>query len=178
MKQKKLLIVVDYQNDFVDGSLGFPDGLKINIEIKNKINKYLNDEQDIIYTLDTHDDKYLESFEGKNLPIVHCIKGTFGHQVVKDCDYQDKAVKVFEKPTFPSLELANYLVDKEYSEVELCGLVSNICVLSNAVMVKAALPNAYIYIDAKATASFDKQLELKCFDVLKGLHIDVINRED
>lgn len=176
MELKKLLIVVDYQNDFVDGSLGFPDGLKISSEIKKKINQYLEQGYDIIYTLDTHCEEYLDTLEGKNLPVVHCIKGTVGHQVFKDCDYLDKAIKVFEKPTFPSLELANYLVDKNYQEVELCGLVSNICVLSNAVMVKSALPNAYIFIDALATSSFDKELENKCFDVLKGLQIDVINR--
>jgi pyruvate-formate lyase-activating enzyme len=87
-----------------------------------------------------------------------------------------KAIKVFEKPTFPSLDMANFLKDKEYDEVELCGLVSNICVLTNAVMVKASLPNAKIIIDAKATDSFDKTLQEKCFDVLEGIHIQVINR--
>ena len=78
--------------------------------------------------------------------------------------------------TFPSLDLANYLKDNFYDEVELCGLVSNICVISNAIMVKAALPNAKIIVDAKATDSFDKALESKSFDVLEGLHIEVINR--
>ena len=86
------------------------------------------------------------------------------------------AIKVFEKPTFPSLDLANYLKDSDYEEVELCGLVSNICVISNAVMVKSALPNTNIFIDAKATDSLDKVLQDKCFDVLEGLHIKVINR--
>ena len=86
----------------------------------------------------------------------------------------DKAKKVFIKNTFPSLELANYLKDKDYDSVELCGLVSNICVLSNAVMVKSALPNAKIFIDKSATDSFDKELEQKAFDVLKGLHIEII----
>ena len=91
-------------------------------------------------------------------------------------DFTDKAIKIFEKPTFPSLELANYLKDLKYQEVELCGLVSNICVLSNAIMVKSALPNANIVIDAFATDSFDKELQSKAFDVLEGLHIKVINR--
>ena len=72
--------------------------------------------------------------------------------------------------------MGNYLKDREYEEVELCGLVSNICVLTNAIMVKASLPNARIVIDAKATDSFDKELQDKCFDVLEGIHIEVINR--
>ena len=118
----------------------------------------------------------MNTMEGSKLPVPHCIKDSNGWKVVKEVDYLDKAVKVFEKPTFPSLELASYLKDKDYSEVELCGLVSNICVLTNAVMVKASLPDARIVIDAKATDSFDKPLQEKCFDVLEGIHIEVINR--
>ena len=83
---------------------------------------------------------------------------------------------MFEKNTFPSLDLGIYLKDKNYDEVELCGLVSNICVISNAIIVKSALPNAHIVIDALATDSFDKPLQEKCFDVLQGLQISVINR--
>lgn len=174
---KKLLIIVDYQNDFVDGTLGFEGASKLTSIIKEKIEVYLNNDNDIIYTLDTHKENYLNTMEGSKLPIKHCIKNSKGWEVVKECDYLNKALKVFEKPTFPSLELANYLKDSEYTEVELCGLVSNICVISNAIMVKSALPNARIFIDANATSSFNKELENKCFDVLEGLHIEVINRK-
>ena len=118
----------------------------------------------------------METMEGSKLPVKHCIKGSEGWKIHESVNYIPLAKKVFEKPTFPSLELANYLKEHEYDEVELCGLVSNICVISNAVMVKAALPNAKIFIDAKATDSFDKALQEKCFDVLEGLHIEVINR--
>lgn len=170
---KKLLIVVDFQNDFIDGSLGFPKAVSLIDVINNKICEYLNNGYDLIYTLDTHYDNYLETFEGKNLPVPHCILNTSGHNVNSKCDYLDKAIKVFKKNTFPSLELAKYLETTNYDYVELCGLVSNICVLSNAVMVKSALPNALIVIDRKATASFDEELENKCFDVLKGLHITI-----
>lgn len=174
---KKLLIVVDYQNDFIDGSLGFKGAELLSKTIKEKILNYINNNDDIIYTLDTHYDNYMDTKEGKHLPIKHCIKDTEGWKINKEVDFLDKAVKVFEKPTFPSLDLANYLKEKQYDEVELCGLVSNICVLSNAIMVKAALPNSKIFIDALATDSFDKVLEDKCFDVLEGLHIEVINRK-
>ena len=173
---KKLLVVVDYQNDFVDGALGFKGAELLADTIKEKIENYLNNNNDVIFTLDTHNEKYMDTHEGKNLPVIHCVKGSEGWKVNKKVDYLDKAIKVFEKPTFPSLDLANYLKDSDYEEVELCGLVSNICVISNAVMVKSALPNANIFIDAKATDSFDSVLQDKCFDVLEGLHIKVINR--
>lgn len=171
---KKLLIVVDFQNDFIDGSLGFPKATELVSVIKNKINEYLNNNDDIIYTLDTHFNNYLDTYEGKNLPVAHCIDNTFGHMVNSECDFLDKAIKVFKKNTFPSLELAKYLENTDYDYVELCGLVSNICVLSNAVMVKSALPNAEIVIDKAATASFDEELEQKAFDVLGGLQIKVL----
>ena len=173
---KKLLIVVDYQVDFVSGALGFENAELLTPIIKEKIEKYLNENNDVIFTLDTHLDNYMETLEGEKLPVPHCIKGSEGWKVVKEVDYLEKAIKIFEKPTFPSLDMANFLKDKEYDEVELCGLVSNICVLTNAVMVKASLPNAKIIIDAKATDSFDKTLQEKCFDVLEGIHIQVINR--
>lgn len=171
---KKLLIVVDFQNDFIDGALGFPKALTLVDPINAKIKEYLENNDDIIYTLDTHNDDYLNTCEGYNLPITHCIDNSFGHKINAKCDYSDKAIKVFKKPTFPSLELAKFLENTNYDYVELCGLVSNICVLSNAVMVKAALPNAKIVIDSKLTSSFDVELEQKAFDVLRGLHIEIL----
>ena len=168
----KLLIVVDYQNDFVIGSLGFSKALEIENNIVEKIKAYHH----VIFTLDTHQNDYLtNTLEGKKLPVSHCIEGTFGWEVYgKVKEYLNKADKVFVKNTFPSLELANYLKDKAYEEVEICGLVSNICVISNAVMVKSALPNARIVVDKNATASFDEKLNEETFDILKSLHVDVI----
>lgn len=171
---KKLLIVVDFQNDFIDGSLGFDKAKELIPIIKNKIETYLNENNDVIYTMDTHYDNYLETLEGKKLPVVHCIKGTDGWKINKECDYLDKAVKVLEKNTFPSLDLANYLKDKDYQEIEVCGLVSNICVISNAIMAKSALPNARIFVDSKATSSAFDKLHEETLDVLEGLHIEVI----
>ena len=174
---KKLLIVVDFQNDFIDGSLGFEDAVKLIDVIKDKITNYLDNNNDIIYTLDTHDENYLNTVEGKKLPFKHCLKNTNGWKVNSLCDFTDKAKMVFEKNTFPSLDLANYLKNNPYDEIELCGLVSNICVLSNAIMVKSALPNAKIFVDYNATSSFDFKLNEQCFDILSGLHIEVINRK-
>lgn len=84
---------------------------------------------------------------------------------------------MFEKDTFPSIDLGIYLREKNYDEIELCGLVSNICVISNAIIAKSALPNAHIIVDALATASADKVLHKKTLDVMQGLHVEVLNYE-
>lgn len=173
---KKLLIVVDYQNDFVDGALGFENANKLDDVISVKIKNYKQENNDVIFTFDTHYDDYMQTEEGANLPVKHCIKGTKGHELYGKVNslFDPNLDFYFEKPTFPSLELAYYLKDKQYNEVEVCGLVSNICVLSNVVMVKSALPNAKIIVDKKATDSFDKTLNDYTFEILKGIHVKVI----
>ena len=174
---KKLLIVVDFQNDFIDGSLGFLDARKLIDKIHDKIALYLDNGDDVIFTLDTHDENYEKTKEGEKLPIRHCIKNTDGWKVNDKCNFLSSAKMVFEKDTFPSYKLASYLKDHPYDDVLLCGLVSNICVISNAIMVKSVLANANIYVDASLTSSTDLVLQEKGFDVLEGLHIDVINRQ-
>ena len=105
----KLLIVVDYQNDFVDGSLGFKKATLIEKNIIKKIEAYDN----VVFTFDTHDEDYLNStLEGKKLPVKHCVKGTAGWELYGNVkNYLPKAIKVFTKNTFPSLDLANFLKD-------------------------------------------------------------------
>ena len=172
---KKLLIVVDYQNDFVDGKLGFEGAKDIENNIVDLINMYHNNNDDVMFTFDTHFESYMESVEGKFLPVPHCIKGTNGHNLTDALLNVKKESDVsFEKFTFPSLDLANYIKEKQYDEVQLCGVVSNICVLSNAVMVKAALPNARIFICENSIASNDNELHQKGIDILKNLHIEII----
>lgn len=174
----KCLIVVDYQNDFIDGQLGFEEAIDIRDKIVEKITDYRSNNCDIIFTMDTHEEKYLETEEGKNLPVKHCIKGTEGHKLHKSVEaLKSPKDKVFEKQTFPSLELGKYLQNKNYDVIELCGLVSNICVISNAVIVKSALPNAHVIVDAEATDSFDKALHTKSLDVMEGLQIEVVNKK-
>ena len=174
---KKCLIVVDFQNDFIDGALGFEGADSIKETIIAKIKQYKKDEMDVIYTLDTHNDDYLETEEGKNLKVVHCVKGSVGHQINAEvATLIEPNDKQFVKYSFPSLELGNYLQTQNYDEIELCGLVSNICVISNAVIAKSALPNAHIVVDSLATKSFDPVLHEKTLDVMEGLHIEVKNR--
>ncbi|AIO18500.1 Isochorismatase family protein [Candidatus Izimaplasma bacterium HR1] len=174
---KKCLIVVDFQNDFIDGTLGFDTASEITENIITKINQYKQEGNDVIYTLDTHKTDYLETEEGKNLPVVHCVEGSKGHQIKDEVKALIKEEdKQFIKYSFPSLELGNYLETKDYEVIELCGLVSNICVVSNAVIAKSALPNAHIIVDNLATKSFDPILHEKAMDVLEGLHVEVLNR--
>ena len=173
---KKLLIVIDYQNDFVDGALGFARAKEIENNIVNKINEYKNNNDEVIYTLDTHYENYMSTKEGENLPFPHCIKGTFGHEIHGKVKELSKGHLLIEKETFGSKDLMKYLENKEYSSIELIGVVTNICVISNAVLVKACLPNTKIIVDASCSASNDEVMEQKALDVLTNLHIKVINR--
>ncbi|MEG1448090.1 MAG: isochorismatase family cysteine hydrolase [Oscillospiraceae bacterium] len=143
---KKLLIVVDYQNDFVNGSLGFSGAEKLEEKILSKIEEYK--ENDVVYTLDTHSENYLETKEGKKLPITHCVKGTEGWNLYGELENSLKNRTCFEKCTFGSDALFDFLRASEYESVELIGLVSNICIISNAIIAKTALPEAEIIVDA------------------------------
>lgn len=175
---KRLLVVVDYQKDFVDGALGFPGATQLDRPIAGRIAQYRAAGDDVVFTLDTHGEDYLDTTEGKHLPIPHCRRGSPGWQLYGEvCHCLQDSDPVFEKDTFPSLDLANWLRGREYETVELCGLVSSICVFSNAVMVKAALPNAEILVDARLTASADPTLHEKALDVLECIHVTVTNRE-
>lgn len=181
-KMKKILIVVDFQKDFVDGSLGFDHAEILDEKIYQKIKKYHRENHDLIFTFDTHEENYLDTQEGHKLPIEHCFKGTPGWQLYGKVgaffeEHQDdKNIKKIEKGAFASLELGNYLFGKAYDQVELVGLVSNICVISNAIIVKAALPEAQVIVDANCTGSPLANLHEKSLDVMAGLQIEVVNR--
>lgn len=174
---KKLLVVVDYQNDFVDGALGFPGAPTLDRAIAEKIAAFRAEGGDVIFTLDTHTAAYSDTQEGHKLPVPHCISGTCGWELYGETGRARQPHDlVFEKPTFPSLALGEWLKGQSYEYIELVGLVSNICVLSNAVVAKAALPEAEIAVDAACTASFNSDLHEKAMDVLEGLQITVKNR--
>ena len=174
---KKLLIVVDYQVDFVDGALGFAGAERLDGPIAEKIAEYRAAGNDVVFTYDTHGANYAATQEGRKLPVAHCIAGSAGWELYGETGKAASPDDLrFRKPTFPSLELAEWLKGRAYRQVELCGLVSHICVLSNAVMVKAALPETEIVVDAALTASYDPALHEKALDVLEGLQITVLHR--
>ena len=171
----RLLVVVDYQNDFVDGALGFKGAELISHNIAELIKEFRNKGDEVVFTYDTHDEDYLKTVEGKNLPVPHCFKGSDGWQLYPEINALLGDAKVFYKPGFGSKELGDYIASKNYDEIYLVGLVSDICVFSNAIVAKAsASPYAKIKIVRNATSSFDLDMQEKSFDVLKHLHIEII----
>lgn len=174
---KKLLIVVDYQKDFVNGSLGFKEAEYLDEYLASLIEQYHQNKDDVIFTFDTHQNNYLETQEGKNLPIEHCIKNSDGWKLYGKVNTAKKEHDIcIEKTTFGSLELGNYLKDKNYQNVTLVGVVSNICVLSNAVIVKSALPETPIFIDVKGISSNDLTMQVKAISILENLQFNIINK--
>lgn len=151
---KKFLIVVDMQKDFVDGALGTKEAVSIVENVVNKINTF---EGELFVTYDTHFENYMESAEGKKLPVPHCIKGTEGWQLNESVSkaLEGKSYTAVEKLTFGSTELPGLLKasagDEEFS-VELIGLCTDICVVSNALLLKAHFPEAEISVDSSCCA--------------------------
>ena len=172
---KKLLIVVDYQIDFINGALGFDGAENLSPIIAAKIEKYHSEGFDVAFTLDTHDENYLETSEGRNLPIKHCIRYSEGHRLWPEIEkLKSSGDRTFEKPTFGSDELFDFLRNSEYDEIELCGLVTDICVISNAIIAKTARPEAVIIVDANATDSFDKKKYEAALAVMESVQIRVL----
>ena len=171
----RLLVVVDYQNDFIDGALGFKGAELIAPRIAELINEFRKENDDVVFTFDTHDQDYLNTIEGKYLPAPHCLKGSDGWALHPLIAPLVKDAICFEKPSFGSKELGKLIEQNNYDEIYLCGLVSDICVFSNAIIAKSfASPYAKIKVVRNATSSFDLDMQEKSFDVLKHLHIEII----
>jgi len=172
---KKLLIVIDMQNDFITGPLGSEEALATVPHIKQKVAEFSQAGHSIIFTKDTHFDDYLETSEGKSLPVVHCIKGTNGHDIIRDLEMEDSTV--IEKNTFGSLELVNFIesFSGDLQEIELCGVCTDICVVSNALILKAKFPEMKFTVDAKACAGVTTESHEAALLTMKMCHIDVQN---
>lgn len=174
----KILIVVDMQNDFIDGSLGTEEAQGIVGKVIDKIKSFHGQ---VIYTRDTHYENYLDSAEGKKLPVKHCIKGTEGWLIQKDIEKlrTDKNELVFDKITFGSKDLVKYIAENMekmggISEIELCGLCTDICVISNAIMLKAFLPEVPIVIDSSCCAGVTPDSHQNALETMKMCHLDII----
>ena len=177
MAQKKLLVIVDYQHDFVDGSLGFEKAKLLDAPICNKIKKYTDNGDDVVFTIDTHEQKYLLTNEGKHLPVKHCIRNTPGWNLYGETAKLSKGKLLIEKSTYGSVELADFIRTQKYASIELCGVVTDICVIANAVIAKSASPESDIIVDAKCVASSNPKAEQKALDTMENLHIEVIGRD-
>ena len=175
----RYLFVIDYQNDFVDGALGFPGAEKLDEKIAAKVRAYGKGR--VLFTRDTHFENYLDTREGKNLPVVHCVKGTEGWQVYGETARAlgEVSAKAIDKLVF-GMDVTDpataAVLPEAADEIELVGLVSNICVVSNAVVLQSKYPEATIVVDAACTDSFDKALHEKVLDVLSGFQVKVIHR--
>jgi nicotinamidase-related amidase len=177
---KKLLVVVDMQNDFVTGKLGFPEAKEIIPRIKEKIELYVKDGHEVVFTRDTHYESiYNFTREGRALPVPHCYEDTHGWQVVDEL--RDDYSPHIDKYTFGlNADDIHYLSGVKtleiYDSIEIVGLVTNLCVLSVAVCLQSNTKFAEIIVDASCCKSFDPALHEKALDVMEGLQMKVINR--
>ncbi|MBO5652388.1 MAG: cysteine hydrolase [Selenomonas sp.] len=171
---KKIIVVVDMQNDFINGSLGTKEAQEMLPRLKNKLQQAADSgSAELIFTMDTHGENYLSTQEGKNLPIEHCIKGSHGWEITPELqDFVRQAKAVVEKPTFGSLALPKLLGDAD--EIELVGLCTDICVISNALLIKAAYPEVQISVDANCCAGVTPESHRNALAAMKMCQIKVL----
>ena len=172
---RKILIVIDMQNDFIDAALGTKEAVAIVEVVKDKIRSY--SPEDVIATMDTHGENYMDSQEGKYLPVPHCLKGTEGWQIRADIAELLTEAKIYEKPTFGSTDLAadlKALSEKEEIELELIGLCTDICVVSNALLLKAAMPEVKISVDPTCCAGVTPQKHMAALETMRSCQIQVV----
>lgn len=176
MNMKKILVVVDMQNDFIDAALGTAEAEAIVEAVKNKIRSY--PPEDVIATMDTHGENYMKTQEGKYLPVPHCIKGSDGWQIRPDIADLLEGARIYEKPTFGSTDLAadiKALADQDEIELEIIGLCTDICVVSNALLLKAFMPEVKISVDASCCAGVTPDKHLAALETMRSCQIQVIN---
>lgn len=165
------LIVVDMQNDFIDGALGTAEAQAIVNNVKAKI---LSFDGEVIFTRDTHFEDYMGTQEGRKLPVPHCIKGSEGWQIRAELDALRKT-PVFDKPTFGSVALMEHMVKTQPESVTLIGICTDICVISNAMLIKAALPEIPVIVDASCCAGVSPESHKTALEAMKMCQIEVVS---
>lgn len=199
MEKIKVVIVVDMQNDFIDGALGTPEAQTIVPLVAETIHQFADPHTAIIFTKDTHTDNYMNTQEGQHLPVPHCIEGTDGHCIVDEVFnawlshaegensymsgydaypvYDENPIRI-EKPTFGSVELQNILYDMndrfEIEEITLMGVCTGICVLSNAILCKATLPEVPVNVVADCCACVTPESHRTALEAMKLCQINII----
>lgn len=177
---RKLLIVIDMQNDFIDGSLGNPEAQAIIPNVEKKINEYITNGNSIIFTRDTHFSNYYNTQEGKKLPIRHCIKDTHGWQIgIKTTPGSYKIINKLSVGYYDWRSFLNQYINTSFEDegdwtIELIGLDTDICVISNALIIKAAYPEVNITVDASCCAGSTPEKHKAALEVMKSCQIDVI----
>lgn len=165
---KRTLIVVDMQNDFIDMALGTKEAIAIVPKVQEKIRQYVDRGDEIIFTRDTHFENYLETAEGKKLPIPHCIQGTKGWEIAEGLYVEGS--KIIDKPNFgwPHWQ------KEELEEVELVGLCTDICVVSNALIIKATFPNAIVKVDSSCCAGVSVESHQAALKTMEMCQVEVV----
>lgn len=170
------LVVVDMQNDFVSGSLGTPEARAIVDAVARRAGDF---DGTVVFTKDTHGENYLETQEGANLPVVHCVRDTPGWNLVDELEAvrSDRDALVFDKPSFGSLDLAAWLVEQNdvepISSIELVGLCTDICVVSNALLIKANLPEVPLRVESALCAGVTLQSHNAALDTMRSCQVQV-----
>lgn len=171
---KKILVVVDMQNDFIDGALGTPEAVAIVPYVKEKIEGF---DGKVFFTRDTHFENYMDTEEGRNLPVPHCIKGTDGWQIRAELDAL-RTTEAIDKLTFGSRELVDVLAaEGEIESITFVGLCTDICVISNAMVVKAFFPEIPLLVDARCCAGVTPESHARALDAMKMCQIKIVNEE-
>ena len=172
---RKILVVIDMQNDFIDGSLGTKEAQQIVPRVVEKMKEY--DPWNIYLTRDTHYENYLDTQEGRNLPVEHCIEGTHGWQLNDAVAKAAEKATVIDKPTFGSNRLAGLLMTEraqEALEIELVGLCTDICVITNAMMTKGALPEVPLFVRADCCAGVTPESHETALNAMKMCQISIL----
>lgn len=168
---KKLLVVVDMQNDFVTGPLGGEAAAKILPAMKERLERARKEGEEIVFTRDTHGEEYLSTQEGRKLPVLHCVKGSYGWQIADGLRREGE--KIFDKPAFGSVALAEYIADGKFSEAEFIGVCTDICVVSNAILAKAYAPETEITVDGGLCAGTSEKAHEAALSTMRSCQITV-----
>lgn len=172
MERKKLLVVVDMQNDFIDGALGTPEAAAVLGKVRARIERARREGETVVFTRDTHTANYLKTNEGKRLPVPHCIEGSFGHALADGL--AEEGERIFDKPTFASLALGDFAAAENFASVELIGVCTDICVLSNALLLKALCPEADVIVRADCCAGVTPERHETALDSMRACQIDIL----
>lgn len=174
----KILVVIDMQNDFIDGSLGTNEAVAIVARVKAKIEEYRKRGDVVLFTRDTHPEHYMDTQEGKKLPVPHCIKGTYGWQISSALEVGDSPV--FDKPGFGSYALveglAAFMEETQPDSIELIGLCTDICVISNAMMIKSRFTEIPVVVDGSCCAGVTPESHENALKAMEMCQIEVFGR--
>lgn len=171
MMENKFLVVIDMQNDFIDGPLGTPEAKSIVPKVAEKIKAY---KDYVFFTRDCHGENFADTLEGKKIPS-HCITGTDGWKFAPEVDDVVLFNRVFDKGSFGSFDIATEIYRRHGVEIEIVGVCTDICVISNALIMRSMMPDIKITVDASCCAGTTPENHKKALDIMRNCNIDIIN---